>query len=308
MDNFAKRLARQADHTISRVHNKLQRYLDHDQIARKRALKLTLGKAYEQEWQDLACVFALSTGRTGTQTLAAMLRLSPQVVAQHEPAPRLVKATFDAYMEAQDEGWIEKWTPFMLATRDDFVLEANAKGKVYVESNNRLTYVAPAVMAAFPASKFIFSHRDPYKVIRSGMQRGAYQGPNKAWNFARIRPRKGEPSFTEWASLSPLEKEAWRWAQINQMAHAFFSTVPAERRMELPAATFFSGKPEIYKEIFEFVGVPCPPRSEIEGIMGKKMNAQAHFNGLPFEWTDESLARVRRFIEPTATLLGYNVK
>lgn len=308
MDNFAKRLARQADHTISRVHNKLQRYLDHDQIARKRALNLTLGKAYEQEWQDLTCVFALSTGRTGTQTLAAMLRLSPQVVAQHEPAPRLVKATFDAYMEAQDEGWIEKWTPFMLATRDDFVLEANANGKVYVESNNRLTYVAPAVMAAFPASKFIFSHRDPYKVIRSGMQRGAYQGPNMAWNFARIRPRKGEPYFSEWASLSPLEKEAWRWAQINQMAHAFFSTVPAERRMELPAATFFSGKKEMYKEIFEFVGAPCPPMSEIEGIMGKKMNAQAHFNGLSFEWTDESLASVRRFIEPTATLLGYNVK
>lgn len=307
MDNLAKRLARQADHTISRVQNKLQRYLDHDQIVRKRTLNLTLGKAYEQAWQDLACVFALSTGRTGTQTLAAMLRLSPHVLAQHEPAPRLVKATFDAYMEAHDEGWVEKWTPFMLATRDDFVLEANALGKVYVESNNRLTYVAPALMAAFPSSKFIFSHRDPYKVIRSGMQRGAYQGPNMAWNFARIQPRKGEPFHEEWDTLVPLEKEAWRWAQINQLAYDFFSTVPEARRMELPAATFFSGRKEVYKKIFEFIGVPCPPMSEIEGIMGKKMNAQAHFNGLSFEWTEEAYARVRHFIEPTASLLGYDI-
>jgi hypothetical protein len=42
--------------------------------------------------------------------------------------------------------------------------------------------------------------------------------------------------------------------------------------------------------------------------LNKKMNAQAHFNGQAFEWSDETVRKVRRFIEPTATLLGYETR
>ena len=156
MGGLTTHIVRQADRTLSRVQGRLKRFLESESRAKKRALKLTLGKAYEQKWENMQCVYALSTGRTGTQTLAAILRLSPRVVAQHEPAPRLVMATYEAYMEAASADWIEKWSPFVLAARDDFVLEANASEKVYVESNNRLTYVAKALQSAFPASKFIF--------------------------------------------------------------------------------------------------------------------------------------------------------
>ena len=83
--------------------------------------------------------------------------------------------------------------------------------------------------------------------------------------------------------------------------------LPEERRLELPSKTFFSGNAGVYKEIFEFVGVPCPPREEVERIMGRKMNAQAHFNGLSFEWTEEDRARVRPFIQDVAHSLGYEV-
>ncbi len=34
--------------------------------------------------------FAMTTGRTGTQTLAALLNVSPSVDAQHEPEPRMI--------------------------------------------------------------------------------------------------------------------------------------------------------------------------------------------------------------------------
>lgn len=307
MEALTKQIARQANKTLDQVQGRLKRFIDQESREKKRALNLTLGKAYELEWEGMQCVFALSTGRTGTQTLAAVLRLSPHVVAQHEPAPRLVRSSFDAYMDTADPNWLEQWSAFVLATRDDFVLRANAEGRVYVESNNRLTYLAPAVRDAFPASKFIFSHRDPYKVIRSGMQRGAYQGPGKAWNFARIRPRPGERHAENWGTMTPLEKEAWRWAQINREAKAFFDALPEERKYELPSAAFFTADEDRYKEIFEFVGVPCPPMDKIQGIMGRKMNAQAHFNGLSFEWTDERRETVRPYITETATLLGYEV-
>ncbi|MBX2820679.1 MAG: sulfotransferase [Rhodothermaceae bacterium] len=307
MEPLTRQIARKANKTLDQVQGRLKRFIEQENRSKKRELNLTLGRAYEREWEGMKCVFALSTGRTGTQTLAALLRLSPHIVAQHEPAPRLVQASYDAYMDKNSQGWIEKWGPFALATRDDFVLGANAEGKVYVESNNRLTYLADAVKVAFPASKFIFSHRDPYKVIRSGMQRGAYQGPGKAWNFARIRPRPEEPFFDTWESMEPLEKEAWRWARINKEAKDFFDSLPAERKLELPAKAFFGANEKTYKEIFEFVGAPCPTLEEIRQVMGRKMNAQAHFNGLSFEWTEASKDKVRPYIKDVAEGLGYDV-
>ncbi|MDZ4699833.1 MAG: sulfotransferase [Rhodothermales bacterium] len=304
--SIATAIVTQADAALSRMHRKLKRYLERGRIAKKKELQLTLGKAYERAWNGFPCVFALSTGRTGTQTMASMLSLSPQVLAQHEPAPRLVRASYEAFMDEQ-EGWMERWQPFALAVRDDFVLEASAEGRVYVESNNRITYMAPAFAAAFPDSRFIFSHRDPYQVIRSGMQRGAYQGGNMAWNFARIHPRTDDPAYAAWDSYSNLQREAWRWARINGYARAFFDTLPEERRLDLPARAFFSNDMEIYRKLFAFVGVPCPDEGAIRAVTGKQLNAQAHFDGLDFEWTDALRAEVRPIVQPVAEALGYTV-
>ncbi len=309
MGSLKKKIARQADKKLTQVQGKLRRILDGEAIAYKKANKLTLGKVYGDEgWGNMQCVFMLSTGRTGTQTMANVLRLSAKVLAEHEPRPRLVKSSFDAYMDVENEDWMARWTDFVLAVRDDFVLEANAKGQVYVESNNRLTYVAPAVAAAFPASKFIFSHRDPYQVIQSGMRRGAYAGPNMAWNFARIRPRAGEPYADAWETMTPLAKEAWRWARINQISIDFMETLPAGRGMELPARRLFGGSNEMIEEIFAFIGVPCPDMADIQRVMGKKMKAQAHFNGLSFEWTEADYKLVRPYIASVAEALGYELK
>ncbi len=308
MGSLKERIARQADKKLVNYHNRLQRFLERESIAYRKKNKLTLGKVYDTGWDDMKCVFMLSTGRTGTQTMANMLKLSPKVLAEHEPRPRLVKSSYDAYMDFENEEWIAQWKDFVLAVRDDFVLEANANGKVYVESNNRLTYLAPAVLAAFPASKFVFSHRNPYQVIQSGMRRGAYAGPNQAWNFARIRPRNGEPHFDDWDGMTPLAKEAWRWARINQISMDFFKTLPEEKKLELPAKKLFGGSQEVIKEIFDFVEVPAPPLEELNKIMGKKMNAQAHFNGLEFNWSPEGYDTVRPFITSVATALGYELK
>jgi hypothetical protein len=306
MPSLPERVAQGADRVLDRVHRRLKRYLDRDQLAAKKDLKLTLGKAYERRWHGFPCVFALSTGRTGTQTIAGLLALSPKVLAQHEPSPRLVRASYEAFMDER-EGWMDRWRPFALAVRDDFVLEACAEGRIYVESNNRITYMAAAFAEAFPDSRFIFSHRDPFQVIRSGMQRGAYQGGHMAWNFARIHPRSDDPARERWDDYGDLEREAWRWARINGDAKAFFDSLPASRRLELPARTFFSNDMKIYRALFDFVGVACPPEAEIRGVMGKQLNAQAHFNGQEFEWTDEARALVRPIVGPVAERLGYRI-
>ena len=77
--------------------------------------------------------------------------------------------------------------------------------------------------------------------------------------------------------MIPLEKEAWRWAQINREAKAFFDALPDPRKYELPSSLFFSGDDEVYKKIFEFIDVPCPPLSEIQTNNGEKNECAGSF-------------------------------
>jgi hypothetical protein len=266
-----------------------------------------LSRAYDTAWADHPCVFVLSTGRTGTETLTKLLALSPGVHAEHEAVPQLVKASFDAYMETGSTDWAPTWQRVALAARDDLVLNATRAGKVYFESNYRLTYLAPALAAAFPASRFLFLHRDPYAVVRSGMRRGYYRHPFEAWNFARIRPRPSAPDHGRWDRFSQLEKNAWRWAHTNAFAADVFEQLPASRRFELPSADLFGGGRAVQERLFSFCGVDCPPARETASVVDRKFNAQDHYHGDQFEWTDDTRALVRPLIEHVADRLGYPI-
>ena len=290
-----------------RVRRCVQNNMDANRVVKPTGKPLTLGRAYEAEWKTYPCVFVLSTGRTGTQSLASVLNLSPHIHAVHEPLPRLVKASYEAFQDMPGEHWIAKWGPLVLASRDDLVLQAASRGRIYVESNNRLTYLAPALQSVFPASKFIYSHRHPYEVIRSGMQRGAYQGAGKAWNFARIHPRSGEDLAAAWEHLDAVEKEAWRWARINIESKRFFDSLPVDKRFELPARSFFNADEDFWNALFEFVGAPVATIANIKDVMRRRMNAQSHFNGMTFEWTPELRQKVRPYIEDIAGILGYEL-
>ena len=299
------RVAHAAETFVERVHGKIQRYRDSRFGPRKRS-NLTIGRAYESGWKGYDAVFVLSTGRTGTATLARLLGLSSAVQAEHEAIPQLVKASFDAYMDTSPN-WEERWSRVLLAARDDHVLNANAEGKIYVETNYRLTYLSRAIVQSFPESKFIFLHRDPHKVIRSGMRRGYYHGLHQAWNFARIRPRQDDVYFEEWDGFSPLQKLAWRWARVNDQAADFFLQLPASRRMELPSKDLFSGSVSVLDRIFDFVGVELPEAHRIERVLNKRINAQDHYDGNDFEWTDEKREKVRPIVKDTAERLDYQV-
>lgn len=286
-----------------RVHSKLRSFRD-NRFVPQRNRNLTLGPAYESDWQGFDAVFVLSTGRTGTATLATLLGLSHFIHAEHEASPQLVKASFEAYMDTSND-WGKRWSRVILSARDDFVLAANADGRVYVETNYRLTYLSRAIAHSFPDSKFIFLHRDPYKVIRSGMRRGYYHGLHQAWNFARIRPRPEEKHFDSWNSFSPLQKNAWRWTKVNDYAVGFFQQMPDSRCMKLRSEDLFSNDLSVYDRIFGFIGVERPEAHRIEQVLNKRINAQDHYDGRSFEWTGEKRDSVQPIIQDTAERLGY---
>jgi hypothetical protein len=291
---------------VLRVNDKVARLLSVDRKSQHAPYVGGIAEAYARGWEGCPCVFVLSTGRAGTKTLTALFDLSPQVVATHEPEPRLLKQSFDAFMEGSNQAGSEKWRAVVLAARDDAVFQANRRGKIYIETNNRLTHLAYALAAVFPASRFVHLHRHPYEVIRSAMRRHYYQGHN--WDFARMVPRPSEPIAMMWEALSPLEKSAWYWAVINAEALAFLESLPTSRRMNLPARKLFTADQETLKALFGFIRVDAPPSRDIKGVLGEEINAEVDGKfPLPSEWSEQDRASVRRIVETTAQALGYEL-
>lgn len=291
---------------IAKINNKITHILNGEVGVKRPPFVSGLEQAYARGWVDCPCVFVLSTGRVGTKTLTALFALSPHVVATHEPEPRLVKASFEAYMEGGALEDSDKWRAVVLAARDDAICEANRRGKIYIETNNRLTYLARVLAVTFPASRFIHLHRHPYEVVRSAMRRGYYQGHN--WDFARIRPRPHEALAAQWDRLSPLEKSAWYWERVNAEARDFLNTLPTSRKLTLRADALFAGEEAVLKHLFAFVGLDLPPQERIEEVLGQKINAQRQGDfPTPAEWGDAERAAVRQRVAETAHSLGYRL-
>jgi Sulfotransferase family len=299
-------LARWARHRAARGEAGLRRVERRFAPAPADRVTATLADGYASGWARARCLFVLSSGRTGTQTLAAILDASPHLLAHHEVHPRLVKASFDYHMaggaRAADR---ERWRELVLAARDDLVLNASRRGRIYAETSNRVTYIADLVRDAFPASQFVFLHRAPLEVIVSGQRRGWYQ--DHPWDFARIVPRSDDPEAERWPSMTRVERIAWYWAAVNGEAADFLETLPAERRLELRADALFDPDSGSWRELFAFLGVPEPPERSIRGVLGRRLNRQVggHAASPPAEWSENERATVMRLVGPVAERLGY---
>jgi len=263
-----------------------------------------LADAHATAWRAYPCAFTLSTGRTGTETLASVLALSPRVVAAHEPAPRLLWASHQAYVSGVSDADGDEWQNVVLSARDDHVADAAHLGKTYVEANARLTFLAPVLARAFPASRFIHLHRCPFEFVRSGMARGYYQGHDT--DLARITPLPGDPACADWDGWSAIQKVAWLWARTNDFVHDFFETLPRERTLRLDARGLLNGAPSVISELFDFIDAPPPPAAQVRRVIERKLAAngrRAGTRGMNLSVAD--CDAVWRIVADVAPSLGY---
>jgi hypothetical protein len=262
-----------------------------------------LRASYETAWVDARCVFVCSTGRVGSQSLAALLGLSPEIFAVHEPLPRLVHLSFEAYLARGEGDWLRS---AVLGARDDLICDANRRGLVYAETNNRLTFLAPALADTLPASRFIHLHRHPYEFVRSAMRRKYYLGHH--WDFARPRPRPDEASAAEWDAYEAVAKCAWLWARVNDDAMRFSAALPSERVLTMAAAELFRGEPASMRKIFDLAGVESPPDTAVRRVLGRARNRQES-GTFPdaSEWGAPTRRVVDDIVVTVAHALGYAV-
>jgi hypothetical protein len=255
-------------------------------------------------WVNISPVWVLSTGRTGTMALTNLLNLSENLAAFHEPKPNLIKFSYDYYMGGISK---EEGLRTISYLRDEFVHKAFYHNKIYVETNNRCTYVSDLLFNRFPASKFIYMVRNPYDVINSGVRRNYYQGNN--WDFARIKPLKEDPFFHKWDEMNQYEKVAWYWKKVNETALNFYNKLPDNQKLFIKAEDFFKPNVELIEEIFKFVNSDyIPGKRKIKKQLSAKVNAQKSGVAVPpEEWNKNILNSVNLIIADVANKLGYSL-
>lgn len=180
-------------------------------------------------------VFVCSTGRSGSQSIARNLDRHPQISARHEPHFNLIRLSTEY---AHGIKSAERAKRELLAIYQH-ASTIPADYPVYVESDQKLSNLAPLIHDLFPQAKFLWLIRDGIDVVASTYARGwfgeneykptADGGSRKLGIFHEFRlvghladPRLDEPA---WKAMSTFERNCWYWSFWNSEIRRAFGVI-----------------------------------------------------------------------------------
>lgn len=273
----------------------------------KEPRRIYFGKIYRflsgDSWKNTNSAFVLSTGRSGTATLAELLALSPKINAYHEPPPDLLKERQSAFHEISSNP--DKYARIFVKTRSGLMAQAKHQKKFYAETSARLTFFAPVISQICPNARFIHLVRHPGAVVRSGMRRKWYEMNGRLDRY-RVYPSPDDPFSHKWDTASPFEKICWYWDAYNAFALRFSATIPPERMLLLKAEDLFEGEMETMKKLFEFIQIECPPPNLVDTVLKGKLNRQQSGLFPLFEdWEESEYRKLIPIAGETMFKLGY---
>lgn len=263
---------------------------------------------------DTSPVFVLSTGRAGTMTLAHLLALSPRLRCAHEPSPRLLEASALAAQPPSNCFDARFFEDAVRTARGRDVRRCRETGRAYVETNNRLTFLARALDQAFPDARFIHVLRRPASFVRSGIERGYYV--DHPWDYVRARPylvpvRDAQPDEAAWQAFSQAERCAWLWRVTNAYAEEFMAERPPARCLRLEAEALFAQDAQTIETLFQFTaGHAAPPQRLINHVLSRKLNRAVARTGSALDAEKRHTlsvadqAQIDTICAPLATRLG----
>lgn len=251
---------------------------------------------------DRPYVFVLSTGRCGTLLVTEILAKSSCLRVEHNPKPELEYASRVVHRDEIDEKAQEI---AVLASRFDlFFLDTLLRGRIYVETNNRITFFAPALAKLLPNAKFIHLVRNPADFVRSGMRRGYYQ------EGVVQHQRLDGSNYSPWNTFSRLEKITWEWNEINRKIEEFKGNVEAKRVLTINSESLYKEPATTFK-IYDFIDIENPFYSQngsrkLAKVLSKPVNKQKEgsFPKYP-DWNEADKKGFRR-IATLASKYGYS--
>lgn len=254
------------------------------------------------------CVFILSTGRVGSETMAHLLGLEKNIFAYHEPHPRLYTLSKLAYeMRSKyltDKNIKKTLKEAFLTSRQELLNYSLYCNHGYAETSPQVTFLAPLILDSIPNVKFIHLVRDPRKVVRSGMRRKWYDGHSH--DSFRITPLTGTHFAKGWNNLTPFQKNLWLWAETNRWILEFTKHLSESNYLRVHSEDIFNKDIAEIAHIFNFIGVAIPSERKISSVLNKKLNMQrsGEFTN-PDKWLETLDDNLKNFVQSISEELGY---
>ena len=232
---------------------------------------------YRVQPEEMEAVFVLSTGKCGTLTMQALLNLSENIFALHEPMPRLWHFCNRTFWQA---GRVEDGATDVMVrgAREELIEVANSYGYLYAECAHRLSVYCYHLKRQFPLSKFIFVVRPMDEVVESSYNWGIFH-PNDRYAEGRVRPRE----HTTWTRSQKL---AWYWASLNEFVITFLEGLPREDWHFLDFETLKTADVAELRRLYEWLDVDVPDDRDLRTICASRMNAQKEKEAVEKDWHD----------------------
>ncbi len=185
--------------------------------------------------EDRTLFFVVSTGRSGTTSIASMLSQHPDIRCVHERRPQLIRLSC-AYSDG-DIGRDELETHLA----DLYIRYGVLPPGCYGEANQKFFNMIERLSALLPASKFIWLLRDGRDVVSSTYERGWYcddelsrcpgnHATRKYWRENRLNGRMAHAmSAADWNGLSPFGKNCWYWGYVNRIIQQQLTAIRPDR-------------------------------------------------------------------------------
>lgn len=263
---------------------------------------LTLLACERKGWANVRPGFVLSTGRAGTLLLNQLLRLAPNAYPVHQPQPELIRVSKRAYEEIGRSPEIFRET--FKTAREELVFQAAEREKVFIETNNRITFFAPIIRDIFPNAVFIHLVRHPGDFVRSGIRRNWYSGEHDH-DLGRIVPLLPEMA-KKWQQFSLIQKIGWLWNETNRFIEEAKANWPDDSCLFVKAEDLFTN-PEVTRTIFFFLQLKGFPLKKVKRMIKRRVNAQKKGYFPPFqEWDAEERTQLREVV-PLVEKYGYEL-
>ena len=253
---------------------------------------LTILDCESANWKNVKPCFVLSTGRSGTLILNKLLQQSKNAYPVHAPKPELIRASKRAYEKIHTSA--EIFSETFKSAREELVYEAAVRDKIFIETNNRITFFCPIIRNVFPNSVFIHLVRHPADFVRSGIRRNWYSG-KQDHDLGRIVPIKGEQK-KQWKKFSIIQKIGWLWNETNQFIEDFKSSLKKDLYICVKAEELFV-EPTVTEEIYSFLNLGDYNGKRVKNILKTPVNVQKKGTFPEYiNWTKSEIGQLKSVI------------
>lgn len=263
---------------------------------------ISLYSLEKNNWQNVRPCFVLSTGRCGTKLSYKLLQSSNKAIPFQNPTPELIRASKKAYEEIYDK--MDLYKEVVKSCREELILFTAKRDKIYIETNNRITFFAPAIKKVFPKAIFIHLIRHPGAFVRSGIRREWYSGKHEH-DIGRIVPTD-KKKLEKWERYNSIQKIGWLWNETNNFIENFLEVLSPQLYLQIKSEELFN-KVETVKEIYDFLNLNDFKKRKVASLLKRPVNKQykGHF---PYykDWNEEMKKQLKN-LTPLAKKYRYKL-